>query len=52
MNNVDDPFDEPIDPVGDVTVDAVGMTAATTRELPIIPGPASTTKAVRKEVRR
>ncbi|MFZ4718309.1 MAG: ABC transporter permease [Ilumatobacteraceae bacterium] len=44
-------FDEPIDPIGDTTVDPAGIAAATTGQLPIVPANTDTTKAVRKELR-
>jgi peptide/nickel transport system permease protein len=52
MTNLGNAFDEPIDAIGDTPVGTVGMSPATTGQLPIIPGPATTTKAVRKELRR
>lgn len=45
-------FDEPIDPRGDTPVDPAGVGPATTGQLPIIPGPSTTAKDVRRELRR
>lgn len=45
-------FDEPIEPGGDSPVHPQGVGAATTGQLPTIPGPAGSTKDVRRELRR